>query len=467
MSVLDKLEKARAKAVNNSAARRRVGLLLDEDSFVEMDGFAAVDGEPAGVVCGFGSVMGSPVAVFSQDASANGGAVGTVHAAKIRKVYDTALKTGVPVVGIYDSHGARVKEGTAALAACGELLLCSNNLSGVVPQISLVLGTCAGASALLAASADFVIMSDSAEFFLSSPADEKGVKGAGSAMNAAKAGVAHIVRENDEESIAAARKLLSMLPLNNLASPAVSDFEEPAGGADILRAGAAGTGADHIAGAICDAGSAIELLSGFGSACAYTALCTMGGFPCGVVVTRGEKLCKDGCAKIAKVVSVLDSFQIPVITIVNTPGFASSAEAELCGCVRDMARLTHVYAEATTATVAVITGAAYGAAYIALAGRSANSDYTVAWPSAVISPLEPQTAVALLYSDRITAGNPRADVEREYIENEASPLAAAAGGFIDDVIDPGLTRPAVLAALDLLSAKRVSRNPKKHGNIPM
>lgn len=467
MSALEKFEKARAIAAKDSAARQRIGLLLDEGSFVEMDGFAVVDGEPAGVVCGFGSVMGSPVAVFSQDASANGGAVGAVHAAKIQKVYDTALKTGIPVVGIYDSHGARVKEGVASLQACGELLLCSNNLSGVVPQISLVLGTCAGVSALLAASADFVIMSEAAEFFLSNPADEKEVKGAGSAMNAAKAGVAHIVRETDEESIAAARQLLSMLPINNLAQPPVNEFEELTGGADVLRAATGETRAADIAAAICDAGSAVELLENFGSVCAYTALATMGGFPCGVVVTRGEKLCKDGCSKIAKVVSVLDSFQIPIVTIVNAPGFKSSAEAELCGCVRDMARLAHVYAEATTAKVSIITGAAYGAAYIALAGRAANADYTVAWPSAVISALEPRTAVALLYSDRIAAHTSREDVEREYAENEASPLAAAAGGFIDDVIEPGLTRPAILSALDLLSAKRVSRNPKKHGNIPM
>lgn len=464
MSALDKLEQARAKVAADSAAKRRIELLLDENSFVELDGFVTVDGEPSGVVCGFGSVMGSPVAVFSQDSTANGGAVGKAHAAKISKVYDTAIKTGVPVVGIFDSHGARVKEGTAALAACGELLLRSNNLSGVVPQISLVLGTCAGMSAMLAASADFVIMNEKAEFFMANPADDKEVKGAGSAANAAKAGVAHIVCPDDEESCKTARKLIAMLPINNLADAPVHEFSENAGGADILKSGNAA--ASQLADAMCDAGSAVELLSGFGKR-VYTAIATMGGFPCGIVATSGEKLCANSCAKIAKVVSVFDSFQIPVVTLVNAPGFEVSAKDELCGAVRDMARLAHVYAEATTAKVAVITGKAYGAAYTALAGRAANSDYTVAWPAAEISALEPRTAVALLYSDKITAANSREDIEREYAETEASALNAASGGFIDDIIDAELTRPAVLSALDLLAAKRVSRAPKKHSNIPL
>jgi acetyl-CoA carboxylase carboxyltransferase component len=459
MSALDKLAEARAKFLEDSAARHRIGLLLDADSFVELDAFSAVDGGPAGVVCGFGSVMGSPVAVFSQDVTANGGALGLVAAAKIRKVYDTAAKTGVPVVGIYDSHGARVAEGASALAACGELLLCANNLSGVVPQVSLVLGVCAGTSAMLAASADFVIMSEDAEFFLTSPADGKA---AATAQNAAKAGVAHIVNETQEEAVESARRLIALLPLNNLAAVPVRDFAES------LSPVSAAVSADAaaLAEAVCDAGSAIELLGGFAKK-AYTAIATMGGYPCGVVITSGEALCANCCAKIAKAVSVFDSFQIPVVTFVNTPGFKGSAESELSGAVRDMARLAHVYAEATTAKVAVITGMAYGAAYVALAGRAANADYAIAWPEAAISALPPETAVALMFADKITADNPRSRVEREYLETVASPLEAAKNGYVDDVIDPALTRPAVLAALDLLSAKRVERAPRKHANIPL
>ncbi len=467
MSALNNLQAARAKAESETAARKRITMLLDENSFVEMDALVTVDDEPAGVICGFGAVEGSPVAIFSQDITSNGGAVGAVHAAKISKVYDTAIKTGVPVIGIFDSHGVRVKEGTAALAACGELLLRSNNLSGVVPQVSVVLGTCAGVSAMLAASADFVVMSEKAEFFMANPADEKEVKGAGSAANAAKAGVAQIVCKNDDEACAATRKLVSMLPLNNLSALPLNLFEEFEGGAEKLSASSDKMEAKEIVESICDDSSAVELLSDFGSKCAYTAIATMGGFPCGIIATKGEKLCADGCAKIAKVVSVLDSFQIPIITLVNTSGMKNSAKDELCGSVREMAKLSHVYAEATTAKVAVITGKAYGAAYIALAGRAANSDYTIAWPNAEISALPPQTAVALLYADKITAENTREKLEQEYLANEASPLKAAQAGHIDDVIDAGLTRPAVLAALDLLSAKRVSRAPKKHSNMPM
>lgn len=458
MSATQKWQEAREKSVAESAARRRIQLLLDEDSFVEIDGMAAVCGEPAGVICGFGAVLGSPVAVFSQDISANAGAVGAVSAAKIAKVYDTAMKTGVPVVGIYDSHGVRVKEGVSSLEACGELLLRSSNLSGVVPQIALVLGTCAGTSAMLAACADFVIMSEKAEFFMANPASEKEIKGAGSAGNAAAAGVAHIVTKDDAEACEAAKKLLSMLPLNNLSAAPVAAFtEQPLNAGDTAG----------LTASLCDAGSAVELLAGFAPKCVYAAIATMGGYPCGIIATKGRRLCDNGCAKIAKIVSVLDSFQIPVITIVDAPGMKSSAASELCGGVREMAKLAHVYAEATTAKLAVITGAAYGAAYVALCGRASNSDYTVAWPGAVISALDPKTAVALLYSDKITKENPRESVEKDYVENEASALNAARLGMIDDVISPELTRPALLSALDLLSAKRVTKAPKKHGNMPM
>lgn len=463
MSVLEKLTEARAKAAADTAARKRIAMLLDENSFVELDGFSVACGEPAGVICGFGAISGSPVAVFSQDITANAGAVGAASAAKIGKVYDTAMKTGIPVIGIYDSHGARVKEGIASLAACGELLLRANNLSGVVPQISVVLGTCAGTSAMLAASADFVIMSEAAEFFVANPAGEAETKGAGTAANAAKAGVAQIVCKNDEEACKTAARLASLLPLNNLSPLPVSGFEENAAIASVTES----TDIKDIVAAVCDAGSVMELLADFGEKCAYTAIASMGGFPCGIVATTGEKLCAAGSAKISKIVSVLDSFQIPVITFVNTPGMQSTAADELCGSVRDMARLAHVYAEATTAKAAVITGKAYGAAYVALAGRAANSDYTIAWPNAVISAMEPQAAVALLYADKITAEHPREAVEREYIENEASALVAAQAGIIDDIIDPAATRSALLAALDLLSAKRVTKAPKKHSNIPM
>lgn len=465
LSKMDKITSARTKAFQDTPARKRLALLFDTDSFVEINGFSTVDGAPCGVVCGYGSVMGTPVYAFAQDSSEGGGAVGAAHAAKIQKVYDTALKTGVPVVGIYDSNGARVAEGAGALEAYGKILLRANSLSGVVPQISVVLGVCAGTSAMLACSADFVVMSEKAEFFLTPPA--KGNKGAGSAENAAKAGIAHVVTSDDETACEAARQILSRLPSNNLAAPPLCDFSEPVGGEASLRSACEnmyGAQASEIAAAILDDGSALELLGSFGKG-AYTAIGTMGGFPCGIVATTGSKLDADDCAKIAKAVSVWDSFQIPVVTLVNTTGFSSEAGA--CSAVRDMARLSHVYAQATTAKIAVITGAAYGAAYVALCSRAANADYTIAWPSATISALEPQAAVAFLHADDITSTKSREQVEQEYIEGDASAFAAAEGGYIEDVIDPGVTRPAVLAAMDMLSAKRVPTQPKKHSNIPL
>jgi acetyl-CoA carboxylase carboxyltransferase component len=406
------------------------------------------------------------VYAFAQDSTENGGAVGKAHAAKILKVYDLALKTGAPVVGIYDSHGARVLEGAGALDAYGEMIRAANNLSGVVPQISLVLGVCAGSSAAMACGADLVIMSEKAEFFLTPPA--KGEKLAGTAGAAAKSGVAHIVEGDDKSAIEAARKLLAMLPINNLASPPVFDYDEVSGSGEALRAACEdidNAAKKDIAAAVVDADSLIELLPDFGRK-VYAAMATIGGYPSGVIVTGGDKLCANCCAKIARLVSVWDAFQIPVVTFVNTIGLDSGEGTELCFAVRDMAKLTHVYAEATTAKLAVITGKAYGAGYVALAGKAAASDYTIAWPSAVISPLAPETAVAFSYGDRITTEHPRNLVVAEYIENEASPYEAAAGGYIDDVIDPAVTRPALMAALDLLSAKRVHKNPKKHGNIP-
>lgn len=471
MSVEGKIQAAlaaRQAALGDTTARKRIGMLLDSDSFVELDGLAKAGAAPAGVVCGYGSVMGTPVAVFAQDSTVQSGAVGAAHAAKICKLYDLALKTGIPVVGIYDSAGARLEEGIGALAAYGDILAAVNNLSGVVPQISLVLGTCAGVSAMLACSADFVVMSDAAELFLAAfdPSGEPGT--AGTADAAAKAGVAHITCAGEEQACAAVQKLISRLPLNNLAPLPVSEYTAPAGGEDQLRAAcetADSAAAPALAEAVCDTGSAVELLGRFGTA-AYTALATLAGFPCGVVATGGM-LDSDACAKIAKLVSVCDAYQVPVLTLVNTGGMAVSQKAELCGSLRDIARMAHVYAEATTAKIAVITGQAIGSAYVALAGRAAGSDYTIAWPSAVISPLAPATAVAFLHGDDIAANRPRAQVEADYIDNEASALAAAGGGYIDDVIDPAVTRPAVLAALDLLSAKRVSRHPKKHSNLPL
>lgn len=473
MSKISALANAREQAKAATPAREALAKLFDPDSFIELDAFAKSNGEDVGVVIGYGAIEGCPVYAFAQDSTVHDGAVGRIHAAKVKKVYDLAVKTGAPVVGIYDSNGADLREGSGALSAYGEMLLASNQISGVVPQISLVLGTCAGSAAMVAASADFVVMEQSAQLFLTAPAvtQAKGEKleGAGSAENAAKAGVAHLVEESREAAIARTRALVSLLPMNNLSSPPVCDFTEAAGAGEYLRGvceNMGGADMKDIVASIVDCGSAIELQAQFGEG-AYCALATLGGFTVGVAATVGERLSAAECAKIARCVSICDAFQIPVITFVNTQGFAASAAQELSGLVRECAKVAHVYAEATTPKISVVLGDAFGPAFIALAGKNANADVAVAWPSAVISALAPETAVAVLCEDEITAEKSRAQVEAEYRETRAGALNAAADGIVDDVIDPADTRQVLLSALDMLAGKRVTKLPKKHGNLPL
>ena len=383
------------------------------------------------------------------------------QAAKIRKIFDLAVKTGSPVVGVYDSVGARLKEADEMLAAYGEILCSSNNLSGVVPQISIVAGPCIGTAALLAASADLVIMSEDAQLEL----ETSGV--AGSAKDAAAAGIAHLVAADADAAIAQARKLIAMLPSNNLASAPLCEYGDSAGFETALNNCAAaidqnGTvDAAALAGAVADDNSFVELQKEYGAAFAC-GLATVGGTACGIVVSGGEQIDADGCAKAARFVRFCDAFAIPVVTFVHTKGFSSLKEA---------AKLSHAYAEATTAKIAVVTGAAYGAAFIALAGRAANADVTLAWPSAVISSLNPEAAVSILWNDKLAGmKNPlqdRAKLVKEYMDTEGSPVNAAAAGFIEDVIAPADTRARLFAALDMLVGKRVTRLPKKHSNIQL
>ncbi len=404
---------------------------------------------------------------FSQDSTVKSGAVGAAQGSKIKKIYDLALKTGAPVVGIYDSNGADLSEGLDAMAAYGEMLRWSNNLSGVVPQVSLVLGVCAGSAALAAASADFVIMSENAELFLTTG----DAATASSAENAAKAGVAHLVEKDDASAVGATRALLSKLPSNNLSEPPACDFSAVPDAGGVLSTAAANIGgADifEIARNVADAGSVLELQKDYVSGSAKVALATLGGSTVGLVATSNEKtVCSGATSKIARFVSICDSFHIPVLTFVNCEGFAPLANHDFRGGIREVAKLAHVYAEATTPKIAVIAGKAYGSAFITLAGRAANADYTVAWPSAVISALSPETAVAFLEGDKITADKPRAQVEAEYAATQASAFAAAAKGHIDDVIEPDQTRSVLISALEMLASKRVSTLPKKHANIPM
>ena len=442
---LERLSAARLEAGKASSARERLVKLFDENTFAELDALVKCGGAGCGVITGYGEIDGATVFAFSQDVSARGAAVGSSQAKKIVKLYEMAVKTGAPVVGVYDSKGADIAEGNGMLAAYREILSAANNLSGVVPQVSLVLGVCGGLSAMAACAADFVIMSEKAELFLTPPAVAKDGAVAGTAEAAQKSGTAQIVTSDEDEAIAKARQLLSMLPANNLSAAATFDFSEPqtASLLDTIESTLGETTKCDLVRAIVDEGSFLLIGSGFGQG-AHTALCT-------------------GAARIARFVSVCDSFQIPVVTMINTEGFAPAGAEELAGSIRDIARLSHVYAEATTPKVALITGSAVGSAYVALS----QADLTLAWPNASISALPVSAAVAFLKGGEITAQKSREQVEAEYKDNEASALRAAEEGFVSDIIDPKDTREELIEALDMLSGKRVSRLPKKHSNLPM
>lgn len=454
-------------ALQDSAARRRLQTLFDEGSFTELDRFAK-NGENLGeVITAYGSIAGAPAYAFSQDVSVSSGAMGRVQAKKIARVLDLAAENGLPVVGIYDSNGAHLDEGADALAAYGELILRSNRLSGVVPQISVVLGACIGTSALLASLADVTVMAEGAELYCVSPAvagDKAGKVGA--AHTAASAGTAHLVAPDEAAALAAVQSLLSLLPGNNLSVGPMADPTAPAVDAASLVDGAAPLA---VLEALADAGSMCELSAAYGPA-AHTVLCRITGNPVGIVCCDGEnqgRLDAAACAKVARFVRMCDAFSLPVVTLVDTAGFVADQVSEYSGSVKEAALLTHAYAEATTQKIAVITGKAYGPAYIALAGRASGADVVYAWPDAKVSALEPLTAVSVLYKDRILAGEKREALAAAYEKEEASPFQAAAQGHIDDVIEPAETYQRIVNALDMLAGKRVSTLSKKHSNMPL
>ena len=441
----------RLQAFREAAAKTKgfqcITALFDEGTFNEVDGFAKSGDGSAEVVAGYGEVDGCPAYAFVQNSDVDGGAMSKAQAAKIKKIYDLAVKTGSPVVGIYDSIGGRLNQGADMLAAYGEILLGNNNLSGVVPQISLVLGPCLGTSAMIAASADIVVMTKTAQLTIDTTGKD------GTVEDAAKLGICHVVAKDDQEAMMQVRKLLAVLPSNNLAGAPVFESSDPSD-----TAIAAGADTKKIVEAISDKGSFMELNGAFGTS-AVTGLTQIGGSTVGVTALNGV-LDADSCSKAARFVRFCDAFSIPVLTLVDAKEFTS---------VREASKLSNAYSEATTAKITVITGEAYGPVYVAIAGRGANAVYTMAWANAVVCPLAPQTAAMFLWSDRLKkSGNTkeaRNKLIEEYKATEATPFAAAAEGFIEDIIDPAETRAKVIANLEMLEGKRVSRLPKKHSNI--
>ena len=393
----------------------------------------------------------------------NGEAVTVKDVEKNIKVLEMAAQTGCPVVTFYNSVGAKLAEGLDVLTASAKLNAQIAKVSGVIPQVAVVLGVCGGTSALSAANADVCIMAEGAELFFTAPftSAAKGdkVADAGSAAAAAKAGVASIVAADAAEAAEKAAHIVGLLPANNLTGPAIFEFEQP------TAALAAGAEPAKAAAAVVDKDSTVELYAGFGKS-VYTAFATVGGNAVGVVAT-GKNLCHNCVAKIARFVRLCDAFSVPVVTVVDTEGFVPSVSDDIAGGIREAARLAATYADATTAKVTVLAGKAVGPVYTALAA----ADLRIAVAGCVVSALEPSAAVSVLYKDEIDASdniiaatNAKAAA---YTAEVCSAANAVACGAADMVCDAANVRSSVVAALELLSTKRAARLPKKHGNMAL
>lgn len=466
---------AEQKKAGKLTARERINALLDSASFVELDALAC----DAGVVTGYGLIEGSPVYVYAQDFTVKGGAVGAAHARKVKKVLSLAEKTGAPVIAIYDTAGARLDEGVDAISAYAEMASATSALSGVVPQVALVMGQCGGIAAACAEMNDFVIMSKAGALFVNGPQVVSAVSGKAVTMDAiggpdacVKSGVAQITCASDEEAIASARKLVSLLPVNNMetaefdvtddvnrVSPDLNEIDTVADARDVIAR-------------VVDNGDYVELGADF-AASMVTAIAKIGGRTVGIIANQPSKdegrLTVYGCKKAARLVTFCDAFSIPVVSLVDSNGMKinSAPQGELA---RAGAQLLFALSEATTPRVAVITGNAVGMGYAALASRAA-SDMVYAWPGAVVSAVTAPIAVQLTMADQFAgADDPiarRAELEEKYKNDVADGVHAAVKGYVDDVIEPSETRQLVAAALEMLAGKRDSKPAKKHGNMPL
>lgn len=428
------------QSVPDSGARKKLTALYDEDSFTELDKFLSADGAVSSVAAGYGTVGGATVYAYAQDASVRGGAVDKSAALKIRKIYELAAKNGAPVVAFFDSKGGDINEGMEVLADYGEIIKASAAISGVVPQIAVITGVCAGAAAVIASMADVTIMTEKAELFLNAPFNtpDGKLEGAGKAANAAKSGVADILAKDDDDAVAKAKKLAAILPANNISLAGNDDFAENDAAVTASLKGA------ELAAALSDKNSIVELGAEFGTA-AYTAFGSINWATVAFVATdKAAKLTPADSAKIARFVQLADVFSIPVVTLINTEGFEPSSGAELAGSVRDAAKLAQVYASATTTKINVITGKAYGAAYAAFD----SADVTFAWENAAIAPMNPEAA-------KVFMGG----------EIDTTPFKAASLGMVDGVIAAEDTKQAVASAVDMCSSKRVTAPTRKHVNF--
>ena len=494
---LKRIEKQHAKG--KLTARERLALLLDEGSFQELDMFVthrATEFGMAerkflgdGVVTGYGTVDGRLVYVFAQDFTVLGGSLGEAHAAKICKVMDLAMKNGAPLIGINDSGGARIQEGVAALGGYADIFLRNTLASGVIPQISAIMGPCAGGAVYSPALTDFVIMVEgTSHMFITGPEvikavthEEVSFEELGGAMtHNAKSGVAHFAVEDEEGAIRLIKRLLSFLPQNNMEDPPFVPSDDPADRMDeeldtiVPDSPTKPYDIKEVIRRVVDNGDFLEVHAHYARNI-VVGFARLGGNSVGIVANQPAVLAGvldiDASDKGARFVRFCDCFNIPIVTFVDVPGYLPGVAQEHGGIIRHGAKLIYAYCEATVPKVTVITRKAYGGAYCVMSSKHIRGDINYAWPTAEIAVMGPEGAVNIIFRKEIAAAeDPEAERERlvqEYREKFAHPYVAASLGYIDEVIEPHETRPRLIAALEMLKDKRDSNPPKKHGNMPL
>ncbi len=480
-------------------ARERLDLLLDPGSLVELDpyvtprsrdfGLDRVEVPADGVVTGHGTIDGRPVHLFSQDFTVLGGSLGEGHAEKICKVMDLAVRTGTPVIGLNDSGGARIQEGVVSLGGYADIFLRNTLASGVVPQISAIMGPCAGGAVYSPAITDFTIMvRGTAYMFVTGPQVVKAVTRedvsfeelGGADVHASRSGIAHFVADDDEECLLLVRRLLSFLPSNNLDDPPRRTPIDDPGRADAVLDDLVPEDPSkpydmHEAiRRIFDDGDFLEVHAAFARNL-VVGFARLHGRPVGVLAQQPAVLAGvldiDASVKGARFVRFCDAFNLPLITFVDVPGFLPGIAQEHGGIIRHGAKLLYAYCEATVPKLTVITRKAYGGAYDVMASKHIRGDLNLAWPTAEIAVMGPEGAIDIIFRKELAeAADPEAkrrELVAEYRAQFANPYIAAARGYVDDVIEPRQTRGRLIAALEVLHRKRATNPRRKHGNIPL
>ncbi len=478
-------------------ARERLELLLDPGSFVELDAFvtsrsaafglASVLGD--GVVTGHGTIDGRLVFVFSQDFTVYGGSLAEAYAEKIVKVMDLAMKVGAPIIGLNDSGGARIQEGVVSLGGYADIFLRNTLASGVVPQLSVVMGPCAGGAVYSPAITDVIVMVEGTSYmFVTGPNVVKAVTHedvdseelGGATTHTTRSGVAHLAAADEAEALQLARRILGFLPQNNIDAPPRRPVVDPV---DRMDAELNAVIPDEpskpyqmhdVIHRVVDDGEFLELQPAW-AANIIIGFARLGGRSVGIVAQQPSVLAGaldiDASSKAARFVRMCDCFNVPIVTFVDVPGFLPGVKQEHGGIIRHGAKLLFAYCEATVPKLTVITRKAYGGAYDVMSSKHVRGDMNFAWPTAEIAVMGVEGAVNIIFRDRIAAAaDPiaeRARLVAEYESEFANPYAAAARGYVDAVILPSETRPRLIAALEALADKRDTNPRKKHGNIPL